>query len=401
MKKINYLVLFIFAIFMLISNVEAKTASKVCSYNNAGNTMAGQGAVTIRIYTDNSADATITLADGKVVNNSEGVSNWSSVVSSYQSTGHCPYYVNMTYGGIGGASVWAYYDQNASSSAATSQKSTILQSTTLAEDTKDYSQIDSAKKELGSYANSCNSWASTTFSIDDCRNSEKITTRFSECKSDTASKISLANSYITTAKRYVSQYLITNSDKEYDQVIKNCEKAKGNLENFEKALDKISTNEYNDEMGTDIKSSISDEELKDNPYYQSYLSNSNNSSNNDIGFLQICNPQENPRIVAAFKLGGILITIAKIIVPIILIVMGMLDISKAVADNKDGALKKSFITFAQRSVAGILVFFAPSIILGLFKVIDGFDDVESKYETCIVCLTDPGQCPNVNFTGGN
>lgn len=63
-----------------------------------------------------------------------------------------------------------------------------------------------------------------------------------------------------------------------------------------------------------------------------------------------------------FGLLGIAITVIKIVIPIILIILGMLDMGKAVTAGKDDEIKKSALTFLRRAVAAVLVFFIPSIV---------------------------------------
>ena len=114
-------------------------------------------------------------------------------------------------------------------------------------------------------------------------------------------------------------------------------------------------------------------------------------------YFAICDPSTNPQLVASFKLIGIFVNIVKIIVPIILIIMGSLDITKAVIDKNDGAIQKSLIVFLKRSIAGVLVFLAPSVILGIFHSIDGLDNFDSGYSTCVDCILGSSSCPNVKF----
>ena len=113
--------------------------------------------------------------------------------------------------------------------------------------------------------------------------------------------------------------------------------------------------------------------------------------------LDICDAGESPQTVAAFRLVGIFINIIKVVAPLIIVVMGMIDVSKAVFEGKDDSLKKQLINFLKRFIACILIFFAPNIILATFKSIDGFDKVESKFSTCVECVLGGSDCPNVGF----
>jgi fumarate reductase subunit D len=116
--------------------------------------------------------------------------------------------------------------------------------------------------------------------------------------------------------------------------------------------------------------------------------------------LQICDENENPKIVASFRLVGIFVTIIKIIAPIIIIIMGMFEMSKAVIEGKDDSIKKQAISFLRRAIACVLIFFVPTIILGLFDFIDGWDNVKGGFNTCMKCLLGDSSCPNVGFVAG-
>ena len=118
-------------------------------------------------------------------------------------------------------------------------------------------------------------------------------------------------------------------------------------------------------------------------------------------FTQLCNPDQNKGIVVGFRLVGIFVTIIKIVVPIILIVLGMIDLSKAVTSGNNDALKKSLVNFLKRSIACILVFFVPSFINIIFHMVDGWDNVESDFSTCMNCLTGSDGCPDVKFEINN
>lgn len=114
-----------------------------------------------------------------------------------------------------------------------------------------------------------------------------------------------------------------------------------------------------------------------------------------------CNVSENPEVVAGFRFGGIIIFIVKIVVPIILIIMGMIDISKAVVESNQDAIKKNAITFGKRAIAAVLIFFVPAIMKGIFETISSWNNVKSDYETCINCLLDVQSCPSSAKIGNN
>ena len=114
-------------------------------------------------------------------------------------------------------------------------------------------------------------------------------------------------------------------------------------------------------------------------------------------YFQICDSSKNPQLVASFKLVGIFVTIVKIIVPVILIILGSIDMSKAVISKDNDAIQKSLMVFFKRAAAGVLVFLAPNIILGIFHLVDGMDNFDSAYQTCVDCILGSSSCPDVSF----
>lgn len=69
-----------------------------------------------------------------------------------------------------------------------------------------------------------------------------------------------------------------------------------------------------------------------------------------------------------------IVTIIKIGVPIILIVMGMIDLGKAVASQKDDEIKKGQKTLISRCIAAGIVFFVVAIVQLLFGVVASGDE---------------------------
>ena len=66
---------------------------------------------------------------------------------------------------------------------------------------------------------------------------------------------------------------------------------------------------------------------------------------------------------------GIAVTAIKVAIPIILIVMGMLDMGKAVTAGKDEEIKKSALTFLRRAIAAVLIFLTPTILILISNLI--------------------------------
>lgn len=75
--------------------------------------------------------------------------------------------------------------------------------------------------------------------------------------------------------------------------------------------------------------------------------------------MKIC---ENPDILRVIFFGKEIINIVKIIVPIALIILGMIDFAKAVASNDEKANKKNISLFFKRVLNAVLIFIVPWIV---------------------------------------
>ena len=63
-----------------------------------------------------------------------------------------------------------------------------------------------------------------------------------------------------------------------------------------------------------------------------------------------------------FKFIGTIITFIKIIVPIILVIMGSIDLAKAVMAQKDDEIKKGYQSLMKRVIVAVIIFFLPSLV---------------------------------------
>lgn len=88
------------------------------------------------------------------------------------------------------------------------------------------------------------------------------------------------------------------------------------------------------------------------------------------------------------KLVGSLILVAKIVIPILLIIMGSIDFGKAAITSDSDALSKATKKFATRIGAGVAVFLLPTIINFIFD----FIPVSNSFDECQKCVMHPGLC---------
>ena len=90
-----------------------------------------------------------------------------------------------------------------------------------------------------------------------------------------------------------------------------------------------------------------------------------------------------------WQVVGYVLLVFKIVIPIILIVLGMIDLGRAVVSSKDDEIKKSMKSLMMRAIAAIAIFFVPSIISLIMGVVGGFKDVKEDYDVCRTCIANP------------
>lgn len=97
---------------------------------------------------------------------------------------------------------------------------------------------------------------------------------------------------------------------------------------------------------------------------------------------------------------GQMLFILKILIPIVIIVLGSIDLGKAVVLSDDKAIKSASSKLLKRVVLGIIIFFVPLIIKFIFSMISFVsEDMRNDYMNCIDCLTDPYNNCDTSYEG--
>lgn len=88
---------------------------------------------------------------------------------------------------------------------------------------------------------------------------------------------------------------------------------------------------------------------------------------------------------------GWILTVFKIAIPLLIIVYGMFDLGKAVVAAKDDEIKKSAKSLLWRAIAGVCIFFVPTIVLWLFGTVNGFTSATNNidFQVCKACILSP------------
>lgn len=75
-------------------------------------------------------------------------------------------------------------------------------------------------------------------------------------------------------------------------------------------------------------------------------------------------------------------TIIEIAVPVLLVIMGTIDLFKGITADKEDEMVKGRKMFVKRLITGVLVFF----ILAITKMVIGFVDNDKSSSTIIKCM---------------
>lgn len=106
------------------------------------------------------------------------------------------------------------------------------------------------------------------------------------------------------------------------------------------------------------------------------------------------------------QLVGWVLTVFKIAVPLIIVVLGIIDLAKAAISSKPDEIKKSVTSLVWRLVGGIAIFFVPAIIMMLFGFIKDYTAAEEEitsWDICHDCIVSPWKdtCKNAATSKSN
>ena len=83
-----------------------------------------------------------------------------------------------------------------------------------------------------------------------------------------------------------------------------------------------------------------------------------------------------------FGLVKFILRVICIVVPVVMIVLGTIDLFKAVTAGKDEEIKKRQKALITRLIAGIIVFLVPSIVSLLMELIGQSSTKEDSWKSC-------------------
>lgn len=95
---------------------------------------------------------------------------------------------------------------------------------------------------------------------------------------------------------------------------------------------------------------------------------------------------------SVFRAIGWIITFAKIIVPLIIIIFALISFGKAMVAGKDDEIKKAGKTLVTNSLIGMLIFFIPTLLGFVVTLIGGDNLYNGTFGECTNCILSPNEC---------
>lgn len=100
-----------------------------------------------------------------------------------------------------------------------------------------------------------------------------------------------------------------------------------------------------------------------------------------------------------WQILGHVVTIIKIVIPLILIILGMIDLGKAVIASDDKAISKAVSALVKRFIAAVVMFFIPTIVSAVFSALSVGDVVSDDANICMQCVTNVSACDTTHVIG--
>ena len=120
------------------------------------------------------------------------------------------------------------------------------------------------------------------------------------------------------------------------------------------------------------------------------------NGNCNVDITKFCNE---PQVARTLKFLGLLLAIAKVLVPALIIGLGFVDLAKIVISGKMDEAKKQGVNIIKRVVIGVVIFLIPTILITIYNVAysiandseavtSGELNVPTNFKNCVGCILD-------------
>ena len=95
------------------------------------------------------------------------------------------------------------------------------------------------------------------------------------------------------------------------------------------------------------------------------------------------------RSSSVWQIVGYALFVLKVLIPVVIIIFGIIDLVKALTANKDDAINSAAKSILMRVIVGIVIFFVPTIIRTVLRLVNEASPYLSKASACEECLLGP------------
>lgn len=94
-------------------------------------------------------------------------------------------------------------------------------------------------------------------------------------------------------------------------------------------------------------------------------------------------------VLNIFRFIGYILLLVKILVPIIIIVLSMIEFFRAITAGEEKDMQGSLVSLAKKLIAGVIIFIIPTILNFLILLIEDIGETKSDFYNCHICLLNP------------
>lgn len=235
------------------------------------------------------------------------------------------------------------------------------------------------------------------YSLSSCKDETKVITSLSECKKTYEALVTYMKSSEDEVNSWITSGYISREDERtqafFDALTDartKWQEAKTELDGEQRKIDEAMGIVDGDSSGIGDNSQTSgDNSQSSSGNSQSGDDNTSNVSINNATVNGLCGSENYQK---PMKYVGWVLSAIKLIIPIVLIALGVIDFFKVVVSSKGDILPKSIQSFVMRLISAIVIFFIPSLIHFLFTLVDDWNDYKTSYSECTKCLSNPKSC---------
>ncbi len=105
------------------------------------------------------------------------------------------------------------------------------------------------------------------------------------------------------------------------------------------------------------------------------------------------------KTAAIWQVIGYVFWVLKILIPVVLIILGVVNLAQAVISNDEKAISKTAMSLIKKIAIGMVIFFIPLIVTSIFNLLGLFIDYKDDFKNCLGCVTAPRTNCDTSYQG--